>query len=333
VLAAIDHRELITVAALGHRLRGTWHKAQNGGGDASSKRGGAIRTGILFLNSGADPRTASGDSAVYWADSFAKCGYPSFRIDLPGLGDSGGELPEKWQDFTELVNGGHFSPVIGCAAKSLAQRYNLSGVVLVGHCAGSVSAIYAASASEYVKGVIALDPYFFREEVVRPAIRKGLSELVTRNKVAAKLGKVYGGVKKFRLMVEGNKLPGNANLPLLSCWGHLASAGVPILVLTTGRATPRAGDFDYFRYLQTLSGSGSRMVVESIEGANHSFADDVGREGVRRHVEPWLNVFFPLVAGNGNAFFPSGDLVTGGDRATSHDREGVDADGSKKTAC
>ncbi len=362
MLAAIDNRELIAVAALGLRLRGTCHKAQsrgadaskihqerNRGADASSAR--SERTGVLFLNSGADPRTASGDSAVYWADSFAKSGYPSFRIDLPGLGDSEGELPEKWQDFTELVNSGHFSPFVGCMAKSLAQRYNLSGVVVVGHCAGSVSAIYAATASKYVKGVVALDPYFFRQEVVRPALRKGLSELVTRNKVAAQLGKVYGNVKKFRLLVEGNKLPGNAHLPLLRCWGHLVAAGVPILVLTTGRVTPRAGEFDYFRYLQALSGSGSRLVVENIEGANHSFADDVGREGVRQHVEPWLNIFFPAVAGDENEFLPIRghaairdhaaipdhaairDDAAIRDHATSRDREGVDAGGDRKTAC
>jgi pimeloyl-ACP methyl ester carboxylesterase len=300
MVAAIETRELITVAAGATCLRGTYHKVQDNGADSSPGLNESIRTGVLFLNSGGDPRAASGNAAVHWADSFAKCGYPSFRFDLPGLGDSDGELPEKWLDFSDLVNGGHYAAFISSTTKSLTERFNLSGVVIVGHCAGAVSAIYAATASKYVKGVVALDPYFFREEDERAAIRKGISQLVTRNKVAAQLSKVHGRLKKVGLLVKGNKLPSNANLPFIRCWNRLASAGVPILVLNTRRVTPRVGEFDYLRYLQTFSGS--RVAVKLIEGANHSFADDVGKAAVRQHTERWLNACFPLVARNENAF-------------------------------
>jgi pimeloyl-ACP methyl ester carboxylesterase len=298
---ATKTRELLAVATHGICLRGTYHRVQTQylvqhGWELQSRENESPRIGVLFLNSGGDPRSASGDSAVHWADSFARSGYPSFRFDLPGLGDSDGELPEKWQDFFQLVNSGHYASFVSSLTKILMDRYQLSGVVVAGHCAGSVSAIYAAASSRNIQGVVVLDPYFFREEDERPAIRKGLSHLVTRNKVAGQLSKVYGGVKKVSMLVKGNKLPNNANMPLLRCWNQVASAGVPILVLYTQQARPRAGEFDYFRYLQSLPGGAGRMVLQFIEGANHSFADDAGREAVRRFTEEWLEASFWLAA-------------------------------------
>src|SRR6202034_2178754 len=55
--------------------------------------------GVLFLNPLSTPRALIGDTAVYWASSFAAQGYPSLRIDLPGLGDSYGELPKDLLTF------------------------------------------------------------------------------------------------------------------------------------------------------------------------------------------------------------------------------------------
>lgn len=302
MIPSIGTRELISVSAGGAVLQGTYHKAREERRELMRQIGKRSRIGVLFVNSGGDPRSASGDSAVYWAESFAACGYPSFRLDLPGLGDSDGPLAEKWVEFRSAVDSGEYARFVAGAAKNITERFGLSGVVLVGHCAGSVSAIYAASASRYVKGVVALDPYFFRDEMARPPIRQGLSELVARNWLVAQLSKAYAGVKKIRLLVQGDKLPPNANLPVLRCWRGLISAGLPILALATKRAVPRAGEFDYFRYLQAFSGNASRMAVQVIDGANHSFADNLGRSGVRQHIERWLSAHFPLTSRKEAAF-------------------------------
>lgn len=88
--AAIETRELISVAFGGIRLWGTYHRSHGGRSGVPEDLAEKHRVGVLFLNPGFQPRAALGDSPVYWADSFAKCGYPSFRFDLPGLGDSGG---------------------------------------------------------------------------------------------------------------------------------------------------------------------------------------------------------------------------------------------------
>jgi pimeloyl-ACP methyl ester carboxylesterase len=291
MLTAIEDRELIGVAMGEVLLRGTYHRPREQRPDS---------IGILFLNSGGDPRSGPGGTAVYWAESFAKRGYPSFRLDLPGLGDSSDEAPQKWNDFLDLVNDGHYTSCISNVAQTLTERYNLSGIVIVGHCAGSVSGIFAAAACEQIKGVVALEPYFFRREVERPAIRHEISALATRNKLIFHIGRTYRQLKKLVGMAAWSSLPKNANLPLLHCWKRLSSGGLPMLSLSTRAGSSRVGDFDYFRWIQKASRRGSRLNVKFIQGAHHSLADDTGREGVRRFTEEWLATFFPLVEGAEN---------------------------------
>src|ERR1700735_785372 len=149
----IEAREAITVTAAGGlHLRGTYHPTPDPDGNSP--------IGVLFVSAGVAPRAAPGDSAVHWADSLAKLGFPAFRFDLPGLGDSDGDLSAKEIDFDSLVNEGAFGPVVSSVADQLADRFSLRGVVVIGHCAGAVTALYSAAANSHIKGLILLDPYF-----------------------------------------------------------------------------------------------------------------------------------------------------------------------------
>src|SRR3984885_11030257 len=140
---AIGDRELIILDGLGVRLQGTYHHPADRQSGAPAEPANLNRIGILFVNSLSMPRAASGDSAVRWAESIADQGYPSFRIDLPGLGDSEGEAST---DLLDIVNAGGFAYVAAAAANQLVKRFGLSGVVFFGHCAGAVSALYAGVA-------------------------------------------------------------------------------------------------------------------------------------------------------------------------------------------
>src|ERR1700689_2554864 len=129
----LETRQLITLDADGILVRGTYH-------DVPRKTTGSTspdkRVGVLFLNPLSTPRTLIGDSAVYWASSFAAQGYPSLRIDMPGLGDSYGEVAK---DLVTFINTGGFAAVAASKLKEFKERFGLAGVVIYGHCAGATT--------------------------------------------------------------------------------------------------------------------------------------------------------------------------------------------------
>jgi pimeloyl-ACP methyl ester carboxylesterase len=293
---ATDTRELIEVEVLGLRLRGTFHRPVRSSAVMRSGSAGQGRTAILFLNSLALPRAATGDSAVYWAAAFADRGYPAFRFDLPGLGDSDGETSTGLLDF---INAGGYAPSATALAKELAARAGISGVVIMGHCAGSVTAVFAAAACEQCKGLILMDPYFHLLVAKRPEVREKLSDWVRRSSIGRMLSNLYDRAKVVRLFLRGSAPPGNANVALLTRWKQVAGAGLPILMFkapgikATG-SKPRLGEFDYIQHVLKLAGRKNRVMLKTVEKADHSFANRAGREAVRQEIESWLDMYFPL---------------------------------------
>jgi hypothetical protein len=146
------------------------------------------------------------------------------------------------------------------------ERFTLSGIVLVGHCAGTVSALHAGSVCQNVRGLVLLDPYFHLQK-------------------ANPQGE----------LMRAQGLPGNANLPLIECWNQVTARGIPILVLTAP-SFKKTGEFDYLGYLQKASGTEykGRVVVQPIADTPHSFAEGPGKDSVREHIEGWLGEYFPL---------------------------------------
>jgi pimeloyl-ACP methyl ester carboxylesterase len=295
VIDTVESRQLIALDEGGPVLCGTYHRVPNDDGASKAEKKEMPPLGIFFLNSLTLPRTATGDSSVYWADSFAKFGYPSFRFDLPGLGDSQGELPLDGLDF---MNSGGFGPVIAAKMTELTQRYNLSGVVLVGHCAGAVSAIYAAAACKDCEGLVLMDPYFHLKRAVRPWIREQLSAWARRSRLGRLSSAVYDFWGDLWLSAKGNRVPQNANIPLLKCWKQIADSGLPILLLKAPGlkavgVKPRLGDFDYVSYVVGFAARRGRVTVTAVENTDHSFANRAGREGIRQYTENWLLKYFP----------------------------------------
>lgn len=295
-------RELIVLNGSGLALQGTYHKPHDlmtstGAGSEMKQR-----VGVVFLNSLFLPRTATGDSAVYWADAFAQCGYPSFRIDLPGLGDSYAPLNTALLDF---INAGGYESAASTAIKELIERFHLSGAVIVGHCAGCVSAIFAAAASKECKGLLLLDPYFFLpQQLKKSKAWKRLVRWGSESRIGGFLSAVYDRLKKVRLLLRGSAPPPNANFPLLQRWKEVAATrGLPILVFKApGRKAagtkPRIGEFDYLTYVQTLAGRRNKVTVQLIQDTDHSFANRAGRAAVRQSIEDWLSLHFPLASQN-----------------------------------
>lgn len=294
MLQLVEGRELITLDRLGPAVQGTYHQP-NG---SASGIGKEKRLGIVFLNSLSLPRAATGDSSVYWADRFADFGYPCFRIDLPGLGDSEGNLP---QDLLGFINSGGFQSAAAEKVRELVETFHLSGVILLGHCAGAVSALLAASKCRECKGLILLDVYFHLPQAVRPAIRRKMSDWALKSRLGKIASAVYHQLKEIRLRLRGERLPENANIPLIKCWKELAPTGLPILILKAPArkaigAKARTGEFDYLEHVLKIAGPRSRVTVKFAEGTDHSFANRLGRKAVEQHTEDWLQSYFPITA-------------------------------------
>jgi pimeloyl-ACP methyl ester carboxylesterase len=298
---AIKTRELIVFEGLDTVIRGTYHKAYDNDSGTSSAQIGKNRVGVVILNSTSPTRAANGDAAVYLAESFAACGYPAFRFDLPGFGDSGGDLPEDLHGF---IDRGGYATIVSEKARELVVRFNLSGVILVGHCAGSVSALYASALSAECKGLVLIGPYFFLPQTKKPAkVRRQLNLWALQSRSGRILSSTYEFFSRIRLSLQRSRVPANANYPLLHCWKKFAQSGKPILVLKgPGRKTAGAKswgvEFDYFKHIAKLAGRKSEVTVKVTDGANNAFANRLGLEAIRQHTEEWLTACFPITGRN-----------------------------------
>ena len=279
-----ETRQLITLRGLGGIVRGTYHRPHGEPLEAQ-------RTGVLILNSLSPTRAAAGDSAVYWAESLARSGYPAFRLDMPGFGDSDGNPPPELMKF---INTGGYGPIASSLMRELSERFGLSGVVVVGLCAGAVSALYTAAASKECRGLVLMDPYFYLPIAPPSWLWQKLTGRISRTALGRLISKGYDRFTDLRLCLRKNPMPENANFPLLRCWKTVATAGLPILVLKAPATKPRGEEFDYLKYILEQAGSNNRVAVKVVEGAGHTFSNRVGRTGVQQLMEGWLNFYFPL---------------------------------------
>jgi pimeloyl-ACP methyl ester carboxylesterase len=302
-----ETRKLIVLEGADTSVRGTYHVPYRNGSRSQSHLTWPGRVGILFLNSLSPTRAAHGDSAVYWADSVAQCGYPAFRIDMPGFGDSEGEPPP---DLLKFINGGCYASQVADKAVELVERFGLSGVIIVGLCAGAVSALFAAAACSQCKGLILMDPYFHLPLKGSSKLWQTLTGRISRSTLGRFISTVYDKMIAIWAFFRGDRPPQNANLPLLSTWETLAANELPMLVFRATGTKCREGEFDYLRYLLRNADRRSCVVVKVIDGAGHTFSNTVGRIGVRQETIAWLSEYYSLTNSPQSPDVPSASCLT-----------------------
>jgi pimeloyl-ACP methyl ester carboxylesterase len=285
----LGSRALFTLSGSNVDLHGTYHMPTDSVAKTDFQATASGRIGILFVNALSTPRAGFADSAVHWAESFAACGYPAFRVDLPGLGDTFGAIPMELLTF--ITKGGYANIAID-KIKELIDRFSLAGIVIVGHCAGAVTALFAASEPKACKGLILMDPYFdFAKRVAAHAPE--IASWSRRSRLGEVLRDTYGLVRELPRAIRKDRLPPSANPALLDQWRRVASGGMPILVLRSPGKQPRTGQFDYMKHAVKLAGRKARVEIKLLGDADHSFANRTGRNAVRMQAEAWLSEYFP----------------------------------------
>jgi pimeloyl-ACP methyl ester carboxylesterase len=265
--------------------------------------------GALIFNTGYGPRSSGSDLSVRLADRLSELGYDVFRFDMPGLGDSPGDLPEYVDSFARFVQeGGH----VGLAQSLIAHlkwQFNLSGFVLAGNCGGAITATYTAIRKpEDVLGLVQLDPDFEHVEEFDDgsAISTGGSAK-PKSRGSGLFRTLRGKLREFpalkkavrtpyktlrfltmnlRDMTVGVRLPRKANKPLLASWERVAATELPILVLTSSSYKGRVAFFDYLGYL--MARCSHKVTAIEIEGTNHLFTSGGGIATVLDRVERWM---------------------------------------------
>jgi pimeloyl-ACP methyl ester carboxylesterase len=291
----VGSRELITLGGDGVLVRGTYHKTAGWAADLPGHVANGV--GVVFLSALSSPRSLTADSAVFWASAFADLGYPSFRIDLPGVGDSYGETPN---DLLGFVNDGGFASITAVKIKELVQTFGLSGAVMFGHCAGATNAIWAASEGKECRGLVLMDPYFNLPKSLTSKVSPELVHWARRSPLGAVIRATYDRLREFPGALRTDDLPADANVAFVARWKKVVSSGIPILILKSPQAAAlgsnklRAGSFDYLSYITSFAVRSDQFTIRTLEETDHSFANRLGRLAVQHNTEAWLGDYFPV---------------------------------------
>jgi uncharacterized protein len=116
------------------------------------------RVGVSLLNPGLKNRVAPNRLNVRLARRLAREGYFVLRLDPPGIGDSGGDLPELplpelWQ---RIQRGALVEPVIE-AHREFQDACELSEVVGMGNCGGAITALMAGATDAACRRLVLID--------------------------------------------------------------------------------------------------------------------------------------------------------------------------------
>ena len=124
----------------GERLLGILHPAV----------GSRVLPGVLVIVGGPQYRVGSHRQFVQLARGLAASGFPVFRFDCRGMGDSTGVFP----GFE------HLEPDVRCAMDEFARQIpNLPGVVIFGLCDAASAALMYCRSDPRVRGLILANPW------------------------------------------------------------------------------------------------------------------------------------------------------------------------------
>ena len=252
---------------------------------------------FLFFNAGHVPREGHAGTIARVADRLAASGFPAYRFDLPGLGDSPGEIPAGLEDFFFSVHDGVFGPAALQIARAVVPRSGCSRLVLGGLCGGAATALLVADeAPEIVAGLVALEPEFVRPGGVTPQDVKGkltnrgswLRMLTGHSQYSDRLRFVSAVILP---LVGRWLLPAEANRVLVRSYRALVRRRIPCLIMLA-EGKPRELFYDQLNKLLFRGKPGRHVSSIPIPNTNHIFTSGGAAERIVREVGDWAERSF-----------------------------------------
>ncbi|MBI5534523.1 MAG: hypothetical protein HY898_17490 [Deltaproteobacteria bacterium] len=284
-------RSIVEFDNHGSRLLGTYHHP----GVRQDKRQAAPvdpGTAFVFFNAGHMPREGHAGLMVQAADHLASQGYPTFRIDLPGLGDSPGVVPASIDSFFRMMhNGLHVSSVLTVLA-ACRQQYGFSSFVLGGLCGAAVTSILASvQAPLEIAGIVALELELFHP---RPESRLRMGQALWSRAAWLRLLTGHGRLG-VHVPVPGSLLPkalgrallpSNTNFELVRALEDFLSRDKPMLLIM---ASENRRELFYDQVRQAVFGRAAERNIHwrSIAGTNHIFTTGMAHRQVVDEISSW----------------------------------------------
>jgi len=313
-------RKCFEIIVQGLRLRGVAHLPAS---DVAPATSGFDGLGVVLLHPGFLPRSAQGDTAVALSDALARQGIVAARIDLPGLGDSEGDLPEDSFTFIDRVQEGGFAEVADECVEKIKNELGLRRVVIGGLCGGAITGFYslALRRNSWLAGLVALDPIFhlvrpanapapgapataaksdwtMRRELLRNEVRVALLNSPlgaplqkTAQQLRSLIKKPAPKTASIEAVPPANgdaaaaPLPPETNFKLVECVEQILATELPLLFITAEDPTKPA-DFDYMHYL--LAREPGHATHERLVGTDHGFVSGNGKSRMIECVSNWI---------------------------------------------
>lgn len=311
-------REVIKIPVSSGYVFGTVHFPKEYKSDGCARTDKPI-VGFVFLNMGHAPRACHGNLIARIGDSLADMGYIALRFDLPGIGDSPGELPEREVPFWRFLLSGGFTELTETVIASFGERCQIDKFVLGGLCGGAIASVIVADAMcDRAAGTILLEPEFAMPALVRGRNpdNKELwstynllqSQRIMRDRIVSLQSwyRVFIGKSAYRDHIRtlltllnnkinrlsGMKLPADTNHAAVNCWLRLIKASIPSLVVFSQDET------DELVYKEIMSVCFKPNVLDrvvnrkSIPDTNHTFTTQGADSLVIQYIIEWVKTNF-----------------------------------------
>jgi hypothetical protein len=267
------------------------------------------------LNPGPAPRSGNSDLSVHIGERLAMRGFPVFRFDFAGLGDSSGPTSTDLDAYWSEVLTGRNDDATAALIERIHGEFGIARVLVGGLCAAALPSVRAlAGATIAPAGLLLLEPDFRTAVAMKPdgprptaalgllgkrsaGLRRTLSTLGAKRgggfaRAARPLQALLRNALELRI---GATLPRDANLPLITLWQESLKHGVPSLVVV---AKGQKADHDVTQILASMpSHTLGAVSCERVPGTNHLFTAAGGRDSILDVLERWVIARFGGNAG------------------------------------